>query len=296
MNINDITNIKRSYLVLIGGAEDKTGSKEILAKTVKVARAKRIVVIPTASNYPRDVYNNYYNAFRDLGVEEIECFDIRDPREADQERYFEYLKDTNLVFFSGGDQVKLVETLRNTNLLEEISKRFFSGTLTIAGTSAGAAAASDIMLYDGDYRGFVKGRVRSCPGFGFLPKITIDTHFLHRERIPRLVQILTSSENLNTRGIGLDENTAILIGPNLKCLTIGTGMVTLVNTESVTFSDYNYIDNDKIYSVNNLKIGFLAPGTMFSLKRWSILKSNQIKKKYFELIPEYEDQINMFFN
>jgi cyanophycinase len=289
-------NMQRSYLILIGGAEDKTGNKEILKQTVKIAKAKSIVIIPTASAYPRDVFNDYYYAFRDLGVEDIECFDIRKPEEADRDNYLEKIKQTDLVFFSGGDQVKLVETLKNSKLLEIIKSRFFNGNLPIAGTSAGAAAASDYMLYDGDYKGFIKGAVSIADGFGLLNNITVDTHFLHRERIPRLIEVLSKTDVPNSKGIGLDENTAVVIGPNLRLWAIGSGMVTVINTEHVTYSDYNSIENKKVYSTNNVRIGFLAPGTMFSTKRWSVLKSDDTKKKYFENLSDEYSYLNMVLN
>jgi cyanophycinase len=287
---------QRSFLILIGGAEDKTGNKEILKQTIEISEAKSVVVIPTASAYPRDVFSNYYHAFRELGVEVIECFDIRKPEEADLERHLEIIQKTDLVFFSGGDQVKLVETLKDSKLLSIIKERFFAGTLPIAGTSAGAAAASDVMLYDGDYKGFKKGAVSYTPGFGLLKNITVDTHFLHRERIPRLVEILSNPEVPNTKGIGLDENTAVVIGPNLRMWTIGSGTVTVINTEFVTFSDYEEIEKDSAFSINNLRIGFLSPGTMFSTKRWSVLKSEDSKKKYSELTPEHYSYLNMVLN
>ncbi|MBN2681627.1 MAG: cyanophycinase [Bacteroidales bacterium] len=288
--------MQRSYLILIGGAEDKTGNREILKQTVKISGAKSIVVIPTASAYPRDVFTDYYYAFKELGVEQIECFDIRKPEEADTERNLELIRTTDLVFFSGGDQVKLVETLKDSQLLKIIKERFYSGTLPIAGTSAGAAAASDYMLYDGDYKGFMKGAVTHTRGFGFIENITVDTHFLHRERIPRLVDVLSSPEIPNTKGIGLDENTAIVIGPNLRMWTIGSGMVTVINTEFVTFSDYDSIEKNSVFSINNLRIGFLAPGTMFSTKRWSVLKSDEAKKKFSEMTPEHYSYLNMILN
>jgi cyanophycinase len=287
---------QRSFLILIGGAEDKTGNKEILKQTIEIAQAKSVVVIPTASAYPRDVFINYQHAFRQLGVEVIECFDIRTSEEADSEKYLEIIQKTDLVFFSGGDQVKLVETLKDSKLLSIIKERFFAGNLPIAGTSAGAAAASDVMLYDGDYKGFTKGAVSHTPGFGFLNHITVDTHFLHRERIPRLVEILSNPEVPNTKGIGLDENTAVVIGPNLRMWTIGSGTVTVINTEFVTFSDYESIEKNAAFSINNLRIGFLSPGTMFSTKRWSVLKSEDSKKKYSELTPEHYSYLNMILN
>ena len=263
--------MKKGILTLIGGAEDKRHEKIILKTIVKKAKAKSIIIIPTASSYPRDVYHAYYDAFKDLGVAHIHNFDIRYSDEADKDDYFNKLQNADLVFFSGGDQTKLVPAIINTKLYAEIISRFNKGTIHIAGTSAGAAAASTPMLYDGDYHGFQKGSVNSAEGFGLLPKITVDTHFLQRERISRLTQFLIAQKD--RKGIGLDENTAIMIYPNLQFEVIGSGMVTLLDTTRSINSNYNNINTNQVINVNNLKIGFISAGAKFSIRRWMILKS-----------------------
>lgn len=271
---------KQGLLILIGGAEDRKDEMIVLRKVVEKTRAKNIVIIPTASYYTREVGESYYDAFRRLGVESIEILDIRYDDEADREEYHEKLEKANLVYFGGGDQTKLVKTLIQSRLFAKIKQRFNEGTLHIAGTSAGAAAASDPTTYDGDYQGFCKGTVQFTKGFGFIDDVIIDTHFLARERIPRLVQFLISAQH--TKGIGIDEDTGIVIYPDYRFDVIGTGMVTIINTDKVTGSNYQQLKEKDIYSVNNVRIGFLAPGTTFSLRRWSILKTN-IEKNHKEL-------------
>lgn len=264
---------KRSYLILIGGAEDKTGNKEILKKAIDVSGARTVSVITTASSYPDEVFRNYDHAFRQLGTTEVYHFDIRSKHEADRPEYFEKLEKTELMFLGGGDQVKLVEELEGTALLDKILQRFYSGTLCIAGTSAGAAAASNPMIYDGDYRGFLKGSVNTGNGFGLLPDITIDTHFLNRERLPRLTQYLTAGRS--TKGIGLDEDTSLFISPDLTAEIVGSGMVTLLRNDNVTFSNFNEIESDKKFSVNNLRFGFLSAGMLLNLKSWEVVENRE---------------------
>ncbi|HBX52683.1 MAG: cyanophycinase [Bacteroidetes bacterium RIFOXYA12_FULL_35_11] len=268
---------KRSFLILIGGAEDKTGNKEVLKKVMEISGAKTITIVPSASSYPDEVFRGYEHAFRDLGASNIFNLDIRYADEAGREEFAAMIDKSELIFFGGGDQVKLVEIFSGTPLLEKIKERFYNGTLCLAGTSAGAAAASNPMLYDGDYKGFHKGSVNSSNGFGFLEDITVDTHFLNRERISRLVQYLSAGNS--SKGIGLDEDTAIVISPDLQFEVIGSGMVTLINTDRVTFSNYKEVEQTQMYSVNNLRMSFFAAGTVFSLKRWVVLKNAEIKKK-----------------
>ncbi len=266
---------KRSYLFLIGGAEDRKGEMVVLKNVVKTSRAKKIIIIPTASNYTREIIETYNKAFKKLGVYEVRGIDIRYRNEVDRHENFDLIREADLIFFSGGDQQRLVEIFEGSKLISYIKERYFNGMLHVAGTSAGAASMSDPILFDGDYKGFEKNSVNFYNGFGFLEDITIDTHFMNRERIPRLSQFLISGKS--TRGIGIDEDTCIIIDPDLRFKVVGSGVVTVINSEKVTFSNFDQINNKNKYSVNNLKIGFLSPGTKFSLKKWSVLKPNAMK-------------------
>ena len=269
-NSETLKQTQRAFLILIGGAEDKRDKKIVLRKVVETTKANNIIIIPSASFYPRDIALNYIDAFRDLGVKKVDYFDIRYQDEADNESFFKKIDEADLLYFSGGDQVKLVNTLDGTQLLERIKTRFFEGKLNIAGTSAGAAAASNPMTFDGDYNGFIKGSVHYSKGFGFLDDITVDTHFISRGRIARLTQFLLTG--LSKKGIGLGEDTGIVISPDNTFEVIGTGMVTLINSEEITHSNFDAIEDGSFYAVNNLKIGFLTAGMKFSLNKWLVEK------------------------
>jgi cyanophycinase len=257
-------------LILIGGAEDKTGQLEVLKNVAKAANLSNIVLIPTASAYPNEVENNYAEAFRKLNVSDFNSLNIRNNDDCDKPEFIELIEKANLVFFGGGDQVKLVHTLENSKLLGIIRKRFSEGSLIVAGTSAGAASASENMLFEGDYHGFIKGRVQHAKGFGFIKKVVVDTHFMHRERIPRLTQMLALG--IETKAIGIDEDTAVFIDKQNNFEVVGSGMVTLLNAEDVTYNDYHEIKNDNTYNINNLKIGFLSRGAKFNLDNWSVIR------------------------
>ncbi len=270
MNTYDVP--KQGMLILIGGSEDKRDKKHVLNQIIKRTRAKSIIIIPTASYYSRDVHESYYDAFRELGVDRVEMLDIRYQDEADRDEHHQKVEQADLVYFGGGDQTKLIRTLQQTALLEKIKNAYLNNNLHIAGTSAGAAAAGDVSIYDGDYQGFNKGAVKSLPAFGFIDNLIIDTHFLARERIARLTQYLITGHT--TRGIGIDEDTAIFIDADQRFEVIGSGMATVINTDRITGSNFQQIKEKDVFTVNNVRIGFLAPGTTFSLKRWTILKTS----------------------
>jgi len=258
---------KKGTLFLIGGSEDKKHDMLILKTIIEKTKTNNIIIIPTASYYTNDVYEIYYNAFKKLNVNNIYFFNIKYEDEVDKIEYINKLNETDLIFFSGGDQIKLFKIFQNSKLLENIKYRFFNDKLNIAGTSAGAAIASNLMIYDGDYQGFVKGTVKESIGFGFLNDIVIDTHFLKRERIPRLIQFLI--KNNIVKGIGIDENTCIIIN-GTKIEVIGKGMVTIIkNYKSIT--NYYLINDKDIYNVDGIKIGFLSNGDQFDIKKWKII-------------------------
>ena len=182
----------KGTIALIGGAEDKKRDKQVLKHIAAINAAQQVAVIPTASNYPSEVYENYYRAFKDLGLKEIFRLDIRYPSEADKSEYHEMIQNADLIFFTGGDQERLVEIVGESKLLTLIKRRLTAGA-TLAGTSAGASAIGDpLMVHGNDLGGFKKGSINVSRGFGILKSIIIDTHFLMRNRIPRLVQILAS--------------------------------------------------------------------------------------------------------
>jgi cyanophycinase len=261
--------MKRGYLILIGGAEDKDGDRSVLAHILEITRAEKIVIIPTASAYPGDIERNYCGAFNGFGIPEAHCLNIRKASDADTDEHLEAVENADLVYFSGGDQVRLVSRLMPTKLFGRIRALFTAGTLHIAGTSAGAAAAGNPLIYDGDRKGFLKGSIRSMAGFGLLDGVTIDTHFSTRKRLARLSQFLISGGC--EKGIGLDENTGIVVSADDTFTVIGTGMVTVLDSGEVVGANYDTVGQGERLRFNGMRIGVLPAGSRFSIREWKIL-------------------------
>jgi cyanophycinase len=158
-------------------------------------------------------------------------------------------------------------------LLAAIGEQFAAGTVSPA--LRGAAAASDPMLYDGDGAGHRKGKVHLAPGFGFLPGITVDTHFVARGRIPRLAQALAAGSA--NRGIGLAEDTAIMVSPSGNFEVLGSGVVTVLESDR-SLSDYGDLPDEGLVTVDGLRLGFLAPGSVFNLRSWRISQLPQSRR------------------
>ena len=257
----------KGFLVLIGGNEDKRNNKTILKSLIELNKAKNVVIIPTASSYPKSLGEKYFRAFKKLGLEEISVLDIRYRNEVDKEKNFEAIQNADCIFFTGGDQVRLVKIFQNSKLLNLIIEKFQQG-MTIAGSSAGAAAVSDPMIFDGDYKGFHKGSVNSGCGFGLLPDITMDTHFIKRCRLSRLTQFLSSGKS--DCGIGLAEDTAIIISPENKFKVIGSGVVTVLSSKKMKYTNFDEIAKNEKLTADGLSISFLSNGTVFCLEQGEV--------------------------
>lgn len=270
---------KSGLLYLIGGAEDRQGDALVLKDLVDQTQPNEIVIIPTASAYPQSIDRDYTDVFKRLGVRAIRCLDIRYRDEADRDESLKAVATADLVFFGGGDQVKLVDTLNRTRFFDLIRRRFESGDLHIAGTSAGATAAGNPMIYNGNHDGLVKGSVEHSAGFGLVDGVAIDTHFYARGRLARLSQFLISGHC--RKGIGLDEDTGIMICPDFRFKVIGAGMVTVLNSSSVSGSNYDSAHTGDLLRFNNMRYGILPAGSIFSIRRWSVVSRVSGKDRCF---------------
>lgn len=240
----------------------------ILNRVLSENRARSVAVIPTASDYPGEMKERYARVFHKLGAEDIHLLDIRSPGEADKEEHIDAVRNADVTFFTGGDQVKLVRVLENTPVIQEIWKRFREG-MTIAGTSAGAAAAGEIMIFSGDDEGCQKGAVRHSTGFGFVEGITFDTHFLIRGRITRLIQLMASG--YSGRAVGLAEDTAVVIDSGGFLEVVGNGHVITLNGESVHYTNYGSVERFNSITVDGIRMSCLSPGARFDISAWRVL-------------------------
>ena len=258
----------KGLLVIIGGNEDKTKTKTVLSTIAGLSHAQCISIIPTASTYGKELGDEYAAIFTQMGIPKAHVIAARYVGDADSPQYLAMADESDAFFFTGGDQVKLVQVFKETELLKKIYQKHTSGAL-IAGTSAGAAAVSDVMLFDGDDIGFRKGTVRTTEGFGLLPNITVDTHFTQRNRLPRLAQILARKASRYV--IGVDEDTALVIQADGNAFVIGSEIVTFMAASREITTNYEELSDNAFYSVDGLSVSFLAGGAHFDLASWRMI-------------------------
>jgi cyanophycinase len=251
-------------LIIIGGHEDHDGERIILKEVAKHVPDGKLVLATVASHEPEGYLEKYQSSFRDLGVGEISELYIDERDQAGIEERLAGLRDVKAVFFSGGDQLRITSLIGDTPIYDRIHDIFDSGGV-IAGTSAGASAMSETMLVRGsNASSFRIGDLSMAPGLGLLPNVIIDQHFAQRGRIGRLIGAV--SQNPRVLGIGIDEDTAIVVQGH-RFNVIGSGAVYLVDARDVTHSNIAEGTSDAALSIYDLRLHVLSAGDGFDLEK-----------------------------
>ena len=269
-------------LIPIGGNEDKgTDTSEqyhlefiqesILARVVRESGGNRspIVVIPTASSIPVEVSENYLKAFDKLGCDQINIMDIRQRKHTDTSENLRIMEEARCIMFSGGNQSKITKNIKGTRLHEILLERYRSDHLVVAGTSAGAMCMSEEMIAGGSSReAFVKGAVKMDKGLGFIPNLTIDSHFIRRGRFGRLAEAVAKFPKMV--GIGLAEDTGLVIKEGKIFEVIGSGMVIIFDPRKLKHNNQEILEEGTPMSLTNLKTHVLANGDRFNIRKGKV--------------------------
>jgi cyanophycinase len=254
---------RQGTLIIIGGHEDHSGDRIILKEVAKHVKGGKLVLATVASHEPAGYLEKYQASFADLGISVVTELYIEERDEATIEDKLADLADVNAVFFSGGDQLRITSLIGDTLIDEHIHQIFANGGV-IAGTSAGASAMSETMLVRGSSASsFRIGDLSMAPGLGLLPNVIIDQHFAERGRIGRLIGAV--SQNPRMLGIGIDENTAIVVRGH-RFDVIGKGAVYLVDAGDVSHSNIAEASADEALSIYDLRLHVLSSGDAFDLQ------------------------------
>ena len=267
----------KGKLIAIGGAEDKGTDLEkgeihrsnlnffelgILRRIVEESKSgplSRIEVLTTASMIPFEVGDNYLNAFGKIGCTNIGVMHIRNRADTLNKEYLERIRTCDVIMFTGGNQLRLTSTFGGTQLLKIVMERFKDEEhFVVAGTSAGAMAMSNTMIYEGNAtKAHLKGEVKITTGLGFMNDVIFDSHFEKRGRFGRLAQAVAT--NPSCIGIGLGEDTGMLItGDRMEA--IGSGCVIIIDGHDIRHNNIADIPEGNPFSVENLKVHFCEKG------------------------------------
>lgn len=255
----------RGTLVIIGGAEDKEGDCVILRRFVTLAGGSEAnLVIMTAATTEAAAGVDYEQVFRRLGVGILRVINVADRQAANDAERAAAVAGSTGIYFTGGDQLRITSLLGGTRLDRALQSAYAAGTV-IAGTSAGASAMSDVMIVGGSSEEAPKkDGLRLAPGMGLLEEIVIDQHFAQRGRTGRLLEVV--AHNPYILGVGIDEDTAVVVSPDATFTVIGTNSVTIVDGRSVTYTNVSEIERQDVLALTDVTLHILPAGFSFDLK------------------------------
>jgi cyanophycinase len=258
---------EQGSLIIIGGGEKKDEERKILKEVARRAGSGKLVVVTVATEEPRESFQEYQKIFRELGVKKVEHLDVRLREEAKSEERVKILEGASVVFFTGGDQLKITSQLGDSAVYQTVEKIYQEGG-TIAGTSAGASVMSETMLVDGkgDKSHQVSKLLGMAPGLGLVRNMVIDQHFAERGRLGRLLGAIT--QNPRQLGIGIDENTAIVIQDQDSFQVIGQGAVYVLDGSDSSYSNLGEGEEEekKAMSVFDVQLHVLSEGNTYDLQ------------------------------
>jgi cyanophycinase len=253
-------------LIIIGGREDRDKDMEILSNFCKrVGKNGKLVVATVASSVGNELWEIYRKAFRKLGVKSVRHLDVVKRTAAIDKAALRVVKGADAVFFTGGDQLRITSELGGTAVLDEIFEIYRRGGV-IGGTSAGASVMSETMLVGGtseeSYR--IGSELRMAPGLGLVKNMIIDQHFAERGRINRLIGAV--AQNPKFLGIGIDEDTAIVMDGRHSFEVIGCGAVYVIDAHDSTENNISEARQSDALSIFNLRFHVLTRGDAYDLR------------------------------
>lgn len=287
-------NRPKGKLIAVGGNEDKGSypnpkSKKkyyldffelgILKRFLQEIPVKKptIEVITTASMIPEEVGERYMSAFGILGADKINLMHIKTEEEAHLPEYIKRIKKADGVMFSGGDQSRITRMFQGTEIVDILMHRYQNEDFIIAGTSAGAMAMSKVMIKGGSApESLLRGSVKIGSGLGFIDDVIIDTHFVTRGRFGRLMEAVVTHPK--TVGIGLGEDTGVLITDGHMIETIGSNLVVIADSHEVKYTNINEVEQGRPVAISNLIMHVLAKGNVFDIERREFFKDHEVLK------------------
>ncbi len=256
---------KRGRLVIIGGAEDRKQDRVILKKFLELSGGQdaRIKFITAASSVPDIVWQSYQAVFQDLGATQCELVPMWTRDDASNPNVVAQLAQADGIFMTGGDQNRLMQCLWESPAAQAMHRAFHVNGCCIAGTSAGAAVMSRQMLAQGTATpNPEKDVVQMDIGLGFVANAIIDQHFSQRQRLGRLLSALAQRPDM--LGVGIDEDTALVIERGQSIEVVGRGAVTLIDPRKMR-SNFETVDAQQKLEMLGLQLHMLPAGHRYPI-------------------------------
>ncbi len=259
-------------LIPIGGNEKQSRNSEIFKEMMRLAGNKQahVVIVPTASDKPEEKANNYHQLLSSFEPKSIHVVHIGERADASKPELMEFISKASLFLFGGGDQLRLSSLIGGTRLHKALIERYNEGSCVVSGTSAGAAVLPEIMIFqNNNFRLYRKGGIEMTKGLGLVPDMIIDTHFVSRSRISRLVHAVASNPAL--LGFGLEEDTGLIIEDESTARIVGSGTVIVVDGSTMDLNHIGYAENGSPFTLTNVSYSVLTAGVVYDIKNRKVL-------------------------
>lgn len=267
---------KRGLLIAIGGAEDKVGDRTVLSEVVTRSGGNQAIIalFPTASSIPAELAEMYEQIFRSMGAL-VRTVWIKTRADAEAPENLGLLEGATAIFFTGGAQGRIVTLLGGTPMAQTIRRAYRAGAL-VAGTSAGASVVCDHMIVQGQ-KGYAPKRrsVTLAPGLGLTKRLVIDQHFAQRHRIGRLFSAVALNPFL--LGVGIDEDTGVVIDGNNRMEVVGRGTVTVIDAAKLQHTDIHETHDTEPAALLGLQVHVLTGGYGFDIDARSPIWQNRVR-------------------
>ena len=252
----------KGTLIALGGGDDDGLLQLIRAN---YCRADSVVeVITTAAPSPQESGDAYQEAFIELGLKNAHVMHIDEDNEADKPEYLRRIREADVFFFTGGDQRRINRFLLDTDIQRIMQQRYQEEEIVISGTSAGASAISNRMIYEGyGSNSLVKGETKTCQGLSFINKVYIDSHFTERGRFGRLAVAIAKWPDY--LGIGLGEETGVIIKEGDLVEVFGPGVVTIIDGSQMQYCNIDEVAHGAPIAVEHLVMHILVEGYQYCL-------------------------------
>jgi cyanophycinase len=267
-------------LIVIGGKEKKGAEpegkiksedyndSEVLKTFVSLINKDDpvLVVITSASSQPEEVFKEYDKVFRGFGVNKVQHIHHVKREEVLNDQLLQSVDEADAIFFSGGDQLKLASIYGGTPFLTRLKEKYINKNIVIGGTSAGAMAMSSPMIYAGNEEvQQIGGEIKVTAGLEFLRDVSIDTHFVHRGRFVRMAQVIAT--NPTAIGIGIEEDTAIIVRNGRDAEVIGSGTIIIIDGYQIKETNIEEFEQEQPVCIRNLRVDILKKGNKFTIEK-----------------------------
>jgi cyanophycinase len=285
-----LDNERSGYLLAIGGGMELSQENPLITKFSELSGGKsgRITVLPTASDFGEEIgplYTDILNEFCD----DVQYFLINKRKDIESRELIRRLKSSSGIFFTGGNQLRITSLLGGSEVMQILKQA--ARNAVIAGTSAGASALSSTMISWGRADVMAKGNLQMSPGLGLIRNMVIDSHFVKRGRISRLLHV--ASQNPGILGIGLAEDTGILLRTNNHSSSfrvIGSRQIIIVDGQDIRHSNIATVAENRPFSVTNVRVHALGPHYIYDYENHEIQIPDKIDEaQIYEPLSDVSD-------